>query len=41
MREEFNIILDAVHSPKHAPLLDAGAVVTDAGERGGEDCIHV
>lgn len=33
MREEFNIILETVHSPKHTPLLDAYTGVTEAGKR--------
>ncbi len=34
MREEFNIILDAIHSPKHVPPLDTGKCVTDSDELG-------
>ncbi len=41
MREKFNIILDAIRSPKYAPLLETGAGVNDAGERDGEGCIRV
>ena len=40
MREEFNIILDAIRSPRYMSLLYADAGANDVSERGDEDCIH-